>query len=158
MELREIGKDVFACLQEDRGLGYSNSGLVNRGGGLVVDTFWDLAHTRDLVAEYARVWREPARRLLNTHSNGDHCWGNQLFPQAEILGHQLCAEGFGKESPAMLETVRSAAASDDPALASLARKLADWDFSGIELRPPTRLIADRLDLDLDGVVVELLYA
>jgi len=157
MELQEIAKDVFACLQADRGLGCSNSGLVNRGGGLVVDTFWDLSHTRDLVAEYSRVWRGPARRVLNTHSNGDHCWGNQLFPQAEILGHRLCAEGFGKESPAMLEMVRSAAGSDDRALASLARKLADWDFSGVELRPPTRLIDDRLDLDLDGVAVELLY-
>ena len=35
MELREIGNDVYACLQEDTGLGKSNSGLVNRGGGLI---------------------------------------------------------------------------------------------------------------------------
>ena len=49
MELRPIARDVYACLQEDRGLGYSNSGLVNRGGGLVVDTFWDLPHTRRLL-------------------------------------------------------------------------------------------------------------
>jgi glyoxylase-like metal-dependent hydrolase (beta-lactamase superfamily II) len=157
MKLEEIARDVFACLQADRGLGYSNSGLINRGGGLVVDTFWDLPHTRDLIAQYARVWKEPARRVLNTHSNGDHCWGNQLFPQAEIIAHRLCAEGFGKESPAMLQSVRAAANSDDAALASLGRKLADWDFSGIELRRPTRTIEDRLALDLDGIAVELLY-
>jgi glyoxylase-like metal-dependent hydrolase (beta-lactamase superfamily II) len=110
-----------------------------------------------LIAAYARVWRGQPARVVNTHSNGDHCWGNQLFPDAEIIGHRLCAEGFGKESPTMLQAVRGAASSSDAALASLGRKLADWDFSGIELRPPNRLIEDRLALDLDGVTVELLY-
>src|SRR5215469_8071438 len=42
MELVELAPSVYACLQEDRGLGYSNSGFVDAGGGLVVDTFWDL--------------------------------------------------------------------------------------------------------------------
>src|SRR5882724_4484961 len=136
MELREIARDVFACLQEDRGLGFSNSGLVNRDGGMVVDTFWDLPHTRELIASYARVCKDPARRVVNTHSNGDHCWGNQLFPDAEIIGHRLCALAFGRESPAMLQALRSAPDSEDAAMASLARKLEEWDFSGIELRAP----------------------
>jgi cyclase len=157
MELREIAKDVFACLQIDRGLGWSNSGLVNRGGGLVVDTFWDLPHTRELIASYARVWKKPAERVVNTHSNGDHCWGNQLFAGAEIIGHRLCAAGFGKESPQMMQALRGATTSEDAALASLARKLADWDFSGIEPTPPNRVIDADLDLDLDGIAARLLY-
>jgi len=78
MDLVQLAPSVYACLQEDRGLGCSNSGLVSRAGGLVVDTFWDLPHTRELVATYARVTDEPARRVVNTHHNGDHCWGNQL--------------------------------------------------------------------------------
>ena len=57
MELKEIARDVYACLQEDRGLGTSNSGLINRDGGMVIDTFWDLPHTRELIRQYARVWR-----------------------------------------------------------------------------------------------------
>src|SRR5207244_4149154 len=83
----ELARDVYTCLQPDRGLGTSNSGLLNRGGGLVVDTFWDLPHTRQMIDTYARVWKAPARRVVNTHRNGDHCWGNQLFPDAEIIGH-----------------------------------------------------------------------
>ena len=66
MELREIARDVYACLQEDRGLGYSNSGLVNRGGGLVIDTFWELPHTHQMIDLYARVWRQPAGLVVNT--------------------------------------------------------------------------------------------
>lgn len=158
MELAELAPDVYACLQEDRGLGCSNSGLVNRGGGLVIDTFWDLPHTREMIATYARVAGDPVRRVVNTHHNGDHCWGNQLFPDAEIIGHRACAAAFGRDAPpAMLQSMKALAASDDAALASFAAALAPWDFSGIVLTPPTTLLDDHLDLDLDGVRVELHY-
>jgi glyoxylase-like metal-dependent hydrolase (beta-lactamase superfamily II) len=157
MELKQIARDVYACLQPDRGLGTSNSGLVNRGGGLVVDTFWDLPHTRCLIESYARVWHGPARRVVNTHHNGDHCWGNQLFPGAEIIGHRLCAEAFGRERPEMMQALRSGAGSGDPTLETFARLLADWDFSGIELTPPTTLVDRRLELDLEGIAAHLIW-
>ncbi|TMB55727.1 MAG: MBL fold metallo-hydrolase [Deltaproteobacteria bacterium] len=157
MELRELARDVYACLQPDRGLGTSNSGLLNRGGGLVVDTFWDLPHTRQMIDTYARVWKAPARRVVNTHRNGDHCWGHQLFPDAEIIGHRLCAAEFGKERPEFMQTLRNSGSSSDPALAAFARRLADWDFAGIELRPPKTLIDERLTLDLDGIHADLIY-
>jgi cyclase len=157
MDLVELAPSVYACLQEDRGLGYSNSGLVDAGGGLVVDTFWDLPHTRALIDTYARVWRAPAGRVVNTHRNGDHCWGNQLFGGAEIIGHRLCAEQFGVESPQLMKALRGAAGSSNPATAHLAAELAEWDFDGIELHPPTTLVDDRLELDLDGVAVQLLW-
>ncbi len=157
MELKEITRDVYACLQEDRGLGYSNSGLVNRGGGLVVDTFWDLAHTREMIEHYARVWRAPTSRVLNTHHNGDHCWGNQLFADAEIISHRLCAEAFSVEDPAAMQALLEADAPAGSPLAALAERLRGWDFTGIELTPPTTLIEDRLVLDLDGLRTELIY-
>jgi cyclase len=157
MELREIARDVYACLQEDRGLGYSNSGLVARGGGLVVDTFWDLPHTRRMIDLYAGVLPAPARRVVNTHHNGDHCWGNQLFEDAELIGHRLCAAAFGKESPAMMMALRDQADADDPAVAAFGRALAGWDFTGVEPTPPTTLIDERLDLDVGGVRVTCLY-
>ena len=158
MSLRQLAPDVYACLQPDRGLGTSNSGLINRRGGLVIDTFWDLPHTRALIDTYARVSPALPRRVVNTHHNGDHCWGNQLFAGAEIIGHRGCAASFGKDAPpAMLQAMKGLAGSDDPSLALMARRLEDWDFRGIELTPPTTLIDDRLDLDLDGIRVEMLY-
>jgi glyoxylase-like metal-dependent hydrolase (beta-lactamase superfamily II) len=158
MELRQIASDVYACLQEDRGLGYSNSGLVNRAGGVVVDTFWDLPHTREMIGHYQQVWSEPARRVVNTHENGDHCWGNQLFPAAEIIASRLCVEAFGEsESPAMMQAIKGQAQSDNPAAAALARRLTDWDFSEIELRAPTTSFDERLELDLDGLEAQLIW-
>lgn len=156
MELREIGNDVYACLQPDKGLGWSNSGLINRGDGLVVDTFWDLPRTRQMIEHYARVWSKPASKVVNTHHNGDHCWGNQLFHGAEIIGHRLCAEAFGKESPELMQQLRNGAA-DDPALADFAAALQQYDFSGIELKPPTTVFDDRMDLELAELPIELIY-
>lgn len=157
MDLRPLASNVYACLQEDRGLGTSNSGLVSAGGGLVIDTFWDLPHTRELMATYARVRPAAVAQVVNTHHNGDHCWGNQLFTEAEIIGHRLCAEGFAKERPETMQMIRNAAGSANPALAAFAKQLASWDFTGVELRPPTRLVDDRLTLDVGGVRVDLIY-
>ena len=108
MELQEIAPAIYACLQHDDGLGASNSGFVHAGGGMVVDTFWDLPRTRELIRHYATVAREPARRLVNTHHNGDHSWGNQLFAElgTEIIGHRLCAEYFFKEGdPSLFQSL-----------------------------------------------------
>ena len=53
MELVTIASGVHACLQTEGGLGASNSGFVDRGGGLVIDSFWDLPRTRALIGHYA---------------------------------------------------------------------------------------------------------
>src|SRR5262245_18333165 len=39
------------------------------------------------------------RRLVNTHSNGDHTFGNQLVSGAEIIASRACAEEM-RERPA----------------------------------------------------------
>ncbi|MBI3784196.1 MAG: MBL fold metallo-hydrolase [Deltaproteobacteria bacterium] len=157
MELREIGRDVYACLQADHGLGTSNSGYVDGDGGMVVDTFWDLPHTRRLIDLYATVCPTPPRRVVNTHHNGDHCWGNQLFPQAEIIGHRLCAQYFMKEKPQEMQFLRDLAESPDPMLAALGKAFAGWDFRGIVLVPPSTLVDESMDIDLGSFRAQLIY-
>ncbi|OWY62438.1 hypothetical protein B7486_58425, partial [cyanobacterium TDX16] len=99
MELQQVGDGVWACLQVRPGLGWSNSGLVEADGGFAVDTFYDLPLTRGLIDQYVGVVGDVPRRLLNTHHNGDHCWGNQLFAEAgsEIIGHRECAARVGHD-------------------------------------------------------------
>jgi glyoxylase-like metal-dependent hydrolase (beta-lactamase superfamily II) len=92
MELREVSEGVFAWLVEDRGWGWSNAGFVAGGGGLMVDTFMDVARTRQALGLLAERGIEPPARLLNTHHNVDHCWGNRLFRGKEIIAHRRCAE------------------------------------------------------------------
>jgi glyoxylase-like metal-dependent hydrolase (beta-lactamase superfamily II) len=160
VELTQVAPDVYACLQPDRGLGWSNAGLVDRGRGLVIDTFWDLPRTRAAMALYAEVRADVPGQLVNTHHNGDHCWGNQLFAEAgtEIIGHRLCAARMGSDvSPAMLTAL-----ADDPDPPDdwmfLVEALRDtFDFTGVELTPPTTLLDDELVLDLDGLEARVVY-
>lgn len=156
MELIRLAADVYACEQEDRGLGWSNSGFVARGGGFVVDTLYDLPLTRRMIELYASVHPEPAARLVNTHHNGDHCWGNQLFTGAEIIGHRGCAARFAMFQPAAAEAIRTLV--DPPEhLRDLQREFSPFDFSGIELVPPTHVIDGDLTVDLDGLRAEVLW-
>ena len=158
MELTQIGSGVYACLQPDVGLGASNSGFVDRAGGLVVDTFYDLPSTRRLIDLYATVSTDPTRRLVNTHHNGDHCWGNQLFAEqgTEIIGHRRCAEWFTREASPELFVAMVEAESTPAPYHDLVEGLRRFDFRGIELTPPTTLIDGDTVLDLDGTEAHLL--
>jgi glyoxylase-like metal-dependent hydrolase (beta-lactamase superfamily II) len=100
--LHDLGNGCFAWLQPDGSWGFSNAGLVEDSGQtLLVDTLFDLKLTREML--HAMRAAVPAARtigrLVNTHSNGDHTFGNQLVKEAEIIASRACAEEM-KERPA----------------------------------------------------------
>lgn len=157
MQLRALDADVYTCLQPDRGFGWSNSGFVAKGGGLVVDTFWDLPRTRQMLDLYAGVHPAAPKRVVNTHYNGDHCWGNQLCTGAEIHGHRLCAEAMKTDiAPEMMQFLGH---SDPPmeGLERFAKALSDYDFTGVKITPPTVLFDDGVTFDLDGLRVDVIH-
>jgi glyoxylase-like metal-dependent hydrolase (beta-lactamase superfamily II) len=160
--LVEVAEGVYACLQPDRGLGWSNSGLVAGadGTGLAVDTFWDLPRTREAIRLYQTVLGEPPDRLVNTHHNGDHCWGNQLYAElgTQIIGHRECAARLAADaSPELLQSLAEGADDAPPQLRGFARALAQFDFSGIRLTPPDTVMDDELDFDVGGTQVRVTY-
>ena len=76
--LHDLGNGCFAWLLPNGSWGWSNAGLVTDGGeALLVDTLFDLK----LTAEMLTAMRDAAPRtrigtVVNTHANGDHCYGN----------------------------------------------------------------------------------
>jgi len=155
-----VSRHAHAWLEGNGAFGVSNAGVISAGGeALLVDTLFDLAHTRRMLGEIDLKVGAPIRRVVNTHHNGDHCWGNQLLPDAEIIGHRLCAEEMRKFPPTALEALRRAPAGPDarPSVRKLVGLMRDFDFSGIEVTPPTTLVDGDATLDVAGVRVELLY-
>ena len=85
--LHEVADGVFAYLQPDGGWGWSNAGLlVTDAGSMLVDTLFDQVLTRRMLNAMTRVTgTKPIGTVVNTHANGDHCYGNGLLPDAEVV-------------------------------------------------------------------------
>jgi cyclase len=156
VELQELARGVYACLVPDRGWGWSNAGFVAAGGGLMVDTFMDVARTRRALSLYAERAGDAPARLVNTHHNVDHVWGNQLFRGCEILGHRRCAEAMARDlAPQAMHAILSQPELP-PGLRWFADDVRAFDFSEVEVTPPNRLVEGDLTLDLGATRVELL--
>ena len=156
--LAEIGDGLWAYLQPDGSWGWSNAGLVaGEGRSLLVDTLFDLPLTRAMLDSMDSITAtRPIQTLVNTHANGDHCYGNQLVPDAEIVATEGCLEEFS-EVPAGALTAMVAADFGDPVVNDYIRaSFGSFDFGGIVATPPTRVFSDRLDLTVGGRVIELI--
>src|SRR6187401_240374 len=102
--LHDVADGCHAYLQPDGGWGWSNAGLVaGDGASLLVDTLFDLKLTADML-DAMRVVTDtsPIATLVNTHANGDHCYGNQLVDQAEIIASSATAHEMAEVPPAMM--------------------------------------------------------
>ncbi len=156
--LVQVGERTYAFLQPDGGWGWSNAGLVvGDKEAILVDTFFDLANTRELLDAVASVTDLPIRKVVNTHHNGDHCFGNQLVEGATIIGHYRCrAEMLQSPSPQIFSGLRDAP-DQNGAVGYLKRAFAPFDFDGIGIVAPSVTFEDRLWLNPGGTSVRLEY-
>ena len=108
--LHEIADGTHAYLQPDGGWGWSNAGLVvGDGASLLVDTLFDLKITQRMLDAMAPHTRAAAiSTVVNTHANGDHCYGNQLVKTAEIIASEATAHEMSEVPPAMLAALNKA--------------------------------------------------
>jgi cyclase len=156
--LHELGDGLYAYLQPDGGWGWSNAGLVTAGGtSLLVDTLFDLRLTRAMLDAMRPVTdRHPIDAAMNTHANGDHCFGNQLLPStAEIYATAAAAAEMPEAPPQALDALKRADLGPE-----FRRYIGDifgpFAFEDIELRPPTSPFEGRLELRVGDRAVELL--
>ena len=157
--LAEIGAGAFAWLQPDGSWGWSNAGLVTDAGeALLVDTLFDLDLTREMLGAMRAAVPAAARigTLVNTHSNGDHCYGNALVEGAEIVATRACAEEMAHESPAVLAAFQKQAPQLGPLGDYVLHCFGAFRFEGIESRLPTRTFDGALSLAVGTKRVELI--
>jgi glyoxylase-like metal-dependent hydrolase (beta-lactamase superfamily II) len=153
--LQELGDGCYAYLQPDGGWGWSNAGLVvGDGASLLVDTLFDLKLTAAMLESMQPVAAPaPITTVVNTHANGDHCYGNQLMAGAEIIASTAAAHEMAEVPPALLAGLNKAEGEVGELFRSF---FGAFDFEGIEPVPPTRTFDGRLDIDVGGRLMELI--
>jgi cyclase len=157
--LHEVADGVWAYLQPDGGWGWSNAGLITDGNAsLLVDTLFDLNLTAEMLATMRRATPAAASigTVVNTHANGDHCFGNALVANAEIVASRACAEEMVELPPARLAELMRAAPDLGDTGAFVQRIFGAFSFEGIELVPPNRTFAGELELRVGDRRVRLL--
>jgi glyoxylase-like metal-dependent hydrolase (beta-lactamase superfamily II) len=157
--LEDLGQGLFAWLQPDGSWGLSNAGLVTDGDqSLLIDTLYDLPLTQRMLDAMAGA--APAARqidtLVNTHANGDHCFGNQLVADARIIASTATAEEWDEVPPAMMAAMLEGADQMGAAGEFLKRAFGEYRFEGITPTPPKETFDGRLDVRVGNLEVELI--
>jgi glyoxylase-like metal-dependent hydrolase (beta-lactamase superfamily II) len=157
--LAEIGEGFYGYLQPDGSWGWSNAGLVVDGEhALLVDTLFDLRLTERMLTEMRRAVPAAARidTLVNTHANGDHCYGNQLLAGARIIATEHAAGEMAELPPAAM----AALVAQAPQMGALGdfflRCFGSFDFEGIEATLPSETFTGQLELSVGDVRLELI--
>lgn len=182
-KLQSLGGGAYAYLQPG-GWGFSNAGLITSGGAsLLVDTLYDLRLTQEMLTTMRRAVPAAARidAVVNTHANGDHCWGNRALPDANIIASRATAREMTEFSPRLMHAlVRGSRAINSAGVLARwplsllrrvggrrARALFDaapfvveafggFDFGHVRLRGPTQTFEGKLTLTVGDKEVHLI--
>ena len=156
--LHQVAEGVHAWDAGTGTWGYSNAGLITGdGGSALVDTLYDLRLTGELLDVIDPVLAgRPLRHLINTHGNGDHCFGNQLVA-ADVHIHAApeAAATLEAESPSELAALLRQDLG--PVLGPfLQHCFGDFVFDDIVLRGADVLVTEPMTLAVGGRPVQLL--
>jgi glyoxylase-like metal-dependent hydrolase (beta-lactamase superfamily II) len=157
--LQEIGDGLYAYLQPDGSWGWSNAGLISDGDStLLIDTLYDLALTEQMLLEMRRAVPAAARidTLLNTHANGDHCYGNQLVSGARIIATERTAAEMPELPPAAMAALVEQAPNMGTLGEFFLRCFGAFDFTGIEPVLPSETFSGELSLQVGEREVRLI--
>lgn len=155
-ELQELAEGVWAYLQPKGTWGYSNAGLVTgQGTSLLVDTLFDLRLTRKMLDAMRPITSTRSiDTLINTHANGDHCFGNELVSdRAEIYATVAAAEEMRQVSAQDLDALKHS--DDDEVRAFAEHAFGDFHLDEVSGRAPDRTFTGTLAISVGGREVEI---
>jgi len=157
--VQDIGNGVYGYVQPDGTWGWSNAGLVvSQGEALLIDTLMSVPLTQAMLADFARVpGGDRIGRLVNTHANPDHFFGNGVVEGAEIIATTKTREEMAGFNPRALANLSANWQNMGEAGEFLFETMGrQFDFSGVdELALPTATFDGQLTLAVGDKTVEL---
>jgi cyclase len=157
--LHDIGNGLWAYLQPDGSWGWSNAGLIVDGDRtLLVDTLFDLKLTSQMLTDMRRSVPAAAHigTLVNTHANGDHCFGNELVEGAEIIATEATKEEMHEGDPERFHRFMANAHQLGRGAEFIAELFKPFDFTGITVKKPDRTFSGECDVKVGDKAVRLI--
>ena len=158
--LSDLGNNIYCYLQPDGGWGWSNAGLIADGDeSLIVDTLFDEDLTLEMLDSMKSA--EPKgmkniRALINSHSNGDHCNGNNCVDTEEVISSEATLKEMSNESPEMMAALLIQA----PEMGTLGKYFLDcfgsFNFEGVTKRLPNTTFTGETQREVGDKIVELI--
>ncbi len=125
----------------------ANAGIIIGENGIaVVDTLVSAKEAQRFLRDIAAISGKPVKYVINTHHHLDHAFGNAEFARlgATIIAHAADGSNMRQQAANVLANAGQYG-------------LTPEDLAGTEIACPDLTFSDRLQLDLGGVEVELIY-
>ena len=156
----DLGNNIYCYLQPDGGWGWSNAGLIVDGDeSLIVDTLFDEDLTLEMLKSMKTVEPKAIKNviaLVNSHSNGDHCNGNNCVKTKEIISSKATLDEMSHESPEMMATLIKEA----PNMGLLGKYFldcfGDFNFEGVTKKLPNSTFSGEIKKIVGNKIVELI--
>ena len=138
--LVNLGHGFHAYVQLDGSWGLYNAGIfVGERAVTLIDTTFTEPRGQALRSAVTDMTKNPITTIVNTHHHGDHTYGNSVFPESTVIGHQICRD----------------------AVIATGMETAKW-FHGVEwgdivITPPTVTFEETLSVYCDDTKAELAF-
>lgn len=166
--LYELKRNTYAWMVPNGSWCESNAGLiVGDGEALLVDTLMDYNFTRIMLDNMKSITREnPIKKVVTTHADPDHLWGNKLVEEAEIICSKACSDELYSIKPKSIKLTRLLGSIFSlipffslPKIGHWLKNMAaPYNVDNIEIIPPNRTFSGELKIDVGGREVILIEA
>ncbi|NSC24057.1 MBL fold metallo-hydrolase [Streptomyces albus subsp. chlorinus] len=156
--LRDLGDGLYLWNPPRRGWGLANCGLLTGPeGGLWIDTPYDrplaeafLAASRDILGD------ADIDRVVVTHANGDHLWGADVVPEAEVIATREARHHIELEpTPEQLRGLIETAGEGSRVGRYMSAHFGHFDWSRTRVRRPDTVFEGTVELTVGGCPVLL---
>ncbi|WP_369211711.1 MBL fold metallo-hydrolase [Streptomyces flavofungini] len=151
--------DLHVWAPEATGLwGYANClWIISGDDAALIDTPYDGPMTKAMIAAAGPALGDRVvRTVVNTHANGDHSFGNHLFPEAEIISTEAGLLHQHREpTPNDMHALVHDSAADSPMGWYMRRHFGAFDFTTARVTAPTRTFSGEHAFEVGDRTVQL---
>ncbi|ACL01838.1 beta-lactamase domain protein [Desulfatibacillum aliphaticivorans] len=162
----KVADNIYSAV----GFGLANSIMIEGDDGLIiVDTMESLQEAREVLAEFRKISDKPIKAIIYTHNHTDHIFGAQAFAEGgepEVYAHEnlgyyvnrLVSKMkpiIGNRSMRMFGNFLDQEGLENDGIGPFLGIGPDRELGYI---PPTQTFRDKMDVEVAGVKMELIYA